>query len=361
MVGAGYDFENMRKRCQAFWEREPTDRPLVAMHVGDWLPVTSYPLGTGALPNGVVTPESLPIDRFVEDNERLYRVHAEAGGDIAWVAVPYWGIPWLEAILGCTVMKSSDVVWSEPWVKDYSELDGVCFSPENPWLKKLLEFTAALVDLSNGRFPVALTLMRGISDLLAALRGPSESVYDLFDHPEQVASLSEGLTGVWIEVANAQMQLIPRFQGGFALGSTWHGWAPGTAGWSQEDAAALWSPILFNQYLLPQMDRIMGNFEFAGVHLHSTTLHPIDQYLTLDSIRLIEINKDIAGPSLPELAPTIWRIQEAGKCVLIWGDFDDNDMEFVRQNLDPCGLCLQIMATSVEHAHHSLEQLSAMD
>ncbi|NIN97371.1 MAG: hypothetical protein GTN93_19880 [Anaerolineae bacterium] len=358
-MSRGYDFEDMKQRCHAFWHMEPTDRPLIAMYVGNWVPGLSYPSGTARMPEDVITPESVPIKEFLADYERLYQVHLDAGGDIPWVAVPYWGIPWLEAILGCQIQHSAGTAWSEPWMKGYEALDTLSVSADNAWLKKLLEFTEALVDLSNRRFPVGQTLMRGISDLVAALRGHTQSILDLYDHPEELDVLIERLTSIWMQVARAHMELIPPFQGGSVLGVVWPVWAPDTAGWTQEDAAALWSPTFFRQYLLPKVRELTSMFEFGGVHLHSPFLYPVEQYLTVDSVRVIEINKDVRGPTLPELAPTIREIQEAGKPVLVWGEFDDADLEFVCQELDPRGLCLQMIARSVEHAHHILGRLGA--
>ena len=50
----------------------------------------------------------------------------------------------------------------------------------NPWLSKLGEVIDALAALANGRFPVAVPLLRGPWDLVCALRGQENAYFDVY-------------------------------------------------------------------------------------------------------------------------------------------------------------------------------------
>jgi hypothetical protein len=64
------------------------------------------------------------------------------------------------------------------------------FDGDDPWVRKAREFLARLTQVSAGRFPLATTLMRGISDLLAALYGSPDFIYTLLDRPNEQSGLS---------------------------------------------------------------------------------------------------------------------------------------------------------------------------
>jgi hypothetical protein len=53
------------------------------------------------------------FDAFRNDYETLYRVHREAEDDFFYVGSAYWGIPWLEAILGCALQVGETSCWGE--------------------------------------------------------------------------------------------------------------------------------------------------------------------------------------------------------------------------------------------------------
>ena len=93
-------------------------------------------------------------------------------GDFIWSSSIYWGIPWVEAALGCPLLLgsyASGSIHAEPLPGFIGPEDIPKFSMNNPWVimaKKFLEGTAKR---SDGRHPLATIRMRGISDLLSLL------------------------------------------------------------------------------------------------------------------------------------------------------------------------------------------------
>jgi hypothetical protein len=296
------------------------------------------------------------IERFLPDYDQLFELHARAGGDIPWVAIPFWGMCWMEAILGCEVRCSEGTIWAEPFLDDWAKLDEVNLAQDNPWFTKLLDFTESLASASGGRYPVGTTLMRGLADLLAAARGHSQAIYDLYDYPEQVDRFIEICTHIWVDVAKAQLDLIPEFCDGYALG-LYQLWAPGPAGWSQEDTVSSWSPELYSRFLENGQREIAKVFEYGGFHLHSPCMYPLDHLLSEEHVAVIEVNYDASGPALGELIPVLRRIQRH-KPLLIWGEFTSDELDLMKSSLSPKGLGLQVIVESAEDAELMLKRLS---
>jgi hypothetical protein len=116
------------------------DRPLLGFYVGSYFPFRRYARSVGRLPEGVVTPDCVVPADYLEDTERLFQTHEQAGGDMVFSAAPFLGMPWLEAALGCTVLADHDQgctralpppgFGANPRVPEFSECD--------PWVAKLL-------------------------------------------------------------------------------------------------------------------------------------------------------------------------------------------------------------------------------
>ena len=59
-------------RCDAYWAREETDRPLLSSWVGTFGVVEHYQHGMASLPNGELRPNDLDFEAFRPDYERLF-------------------------------------------------------------------------------------------------------------------------------------------------------------------------------------------------------------------------------------------------------------------------------------------------
>ncbi|RPI98322.1 MAG: FCD domain-containing protein [Desulfobacteraceae bacterium] len=192
---------------RAFWNREEQPRPLASFRVGDFFFSRHFKAAHGLLePDTPVTPEMLDVAAFLPDYERMFQESETIGQDGFWTAEPFTGIPWMEAILGVPIRAGRESFTSRPWLSSPAEaLEKVRFDPENPWLAKYLEFTAALVQQSRGRFPVGMPIMRGPTDMLGALLGQQEMVLALMlEDPAVMRRLIERVARAFLSVMEAQ-------------------------------------------------------------------------------------------------------------------------------------------------------------
>jgi hypothetical protein len=327
------------------WWRRANDRALVGFSLGSYYPLHRYPRGAAKLPEGLVRPEDVVVADYLDDTDRLYELHERAGGDLVFSAAPFLGLPWMEASLGCGVVadhttgSTRSTPPADPAVPP--------FSSDNPWVRKMLEFIPALVERSGGRYPVGVTLMRGVSDLLAALYGGGDFVLRLIDEPDRARDTIERLTDYWIAFGRCLLDALPMFHGG--TGSFFYSlWCPGRMVWLQEDAVALLSPALYQEFILPADRRIARAFENTIIHLHPTRFIPSRQLVATD-LTAIELHIDHDGPRAEALEEH-YRTILAAKPLLIWGDLTEADIEFVLTRLPRRGLAVNVVVESVERA-----------
>lgn len=340
-------------RFQAF-HRRANPRPLLGFFRGSEYPLFRYPFSAGLPAGRPLQPEDFDVEAFAGDCERLFLEHEACGGEFIYAASAFWGIPWLEAALGCAVVADhgSGSISSLP-PADFRPEALPAFSPDNPWMRLLERMLVALRARSAGRFPLATTRMRGVADLLSALYGGDAFVYALVERPEEVAAVAARLTDFFIACGRLQLGLIPDFHGG--MGSFYyHMWAPPGTVWHQEDAAALLSPRLYREFIEPCDRRIVAAFDQVVIHQHSTGFVPTAQYLDM-GMSVLELHIDTGGPSAEALYQRHLAIL-ARKPLLIWGDLSEADLDWVFAKLPPQGLAVITVVDGPERARELWER-----
>jgi DNA-binding FadR family transcriptional regulator len=336
---------------RAFWALEKQPRPLASFRVGDFFFSRHFQAAHSLLePDKPISPEMLHVSAFLPDYERMFQEAEDLGQEGFWTGEPFTGIPWMEAILGCPIRAGRESFTSRPWLSSPSEaLERVRFDPQNPWLGKYLEFTTALVEQSRGRYPVGMPIMRGPTDMLGALLGQQEMVLATkMADPQVMRQLIERVTRAFLAVIEAQRRLTPPFHGGWSLGF-YHVWTPGPAIWFQDDLSAILSPSIYRQFFLDSARLILAGYEHTAVHLHPTSFFILDELLTLENLKVVEVNKDSGGPSVKEMLPVLAKIMET-RGLILWGDLTIEDLELVRRNLPCRGLCLNVVAPTLAEA-----------
>jgi hypothetical protein len=290
----------------------------------------------------------------------LYRLHAAAQDDFFFVASAYWGIPWMEAVLGCSIFAGRETCWSKPCAGASERImERTVELEDNPWFARLAEFTERLVSLAEGRFPVCAPLLRGPGDCAAAMLGTEAFVTSFMDHPDSVARLLARCSDARSAVIEKLHAVLPDWHGTYAAGGyPSKMWCGRRTAYHQEDSAALLSPRLFKEFLLPVHRRAMAVAEVNFIHLHSACLYPLNILLQDGCYQVLEINLDHkgTGPAPAELAPTLRVIQERSMPLILWGRLEADEWAFMLKQLNPAGLSLQPSAAD-ESELAALEQL----
>jgi 5-methyltetrahydrofolate--homocysteine methyltransferase len=341
--------EEKIKKYLAFWNNDPVERPIVGFSLGGWFSFQSY----GAIQKyrGAerLTPDMLSPEGTFDDYDRIVVPFEEIEDDVIHSVAPFPAFPWLEAMLGIPTRVGNESIWAKEGGFDYRETGKLNLSKDNPWRKKYLEFVSALQDRYGDRYPVGQPILRGTSDMVAALRGSQQMIFDLYDHPQEFQSLARACTDFFIGLVKDQLAITRPFHGGYEVES-FTLWAPGGIVRMQEDASALFSPDLYVKYLQEEDRRIASAFPYDVIHLHSSSLHLLDRFVDVAPQKCIEINKDQGGWGVPRMLPLFKMVQSRGKKLIVRGKLDLADLELLRKGLSPRGLFLQIVIDKPEEA-----------
>jgi hypothetical protein len=344
--GEGMDIPSTQqdkiKKYEAFWENTPLERPLIGFSVGGWFPLQSYrALGSFRGRKGISVDELHP-EEYLADYDRLVASWDGIEDDIIRAVAPLPPFPWLEAMLGASVQVGEEAIWTREGGVAYAELDELDLSSANPWRRKYLEFVAALHDHYRDRCPVGQPILRGVSDMIAALRGASQMVFDLYDHPEQFGHLAKCCTDLLLGLVEEQQKITGPFAGGYEVEQLAL-WAPDRIIRMQEDGSAFFSPTLYVQHLQREDERQASSFPFSVIHLHSSSLFLLERILEVEPLKCIQINKDVGGAEVGTMLPFLKMVQDRGKRLLVRGKLDHDDLNLLRGELTPKGLYLQIV------------------
>jgi hypothetical protein len=348
--------ESLLPRHEGFLRCAKVDRPLLGAWVGGYYPADQFPHGHHAWQVGqLLQPADVRFGAFREDYETLYRMHREADDDFFYVGSAYWGIPWLEAILGCAVHVGETSCWAEArspdrdrqspdWLSESSRSGERRSQGDNAWFRCLLRFSQELLEFAAGRFPVCPPLLRGPGDAACALCGPEAVALALMDGERWVNELLAHCARVRLEVWERLQSVIPAWHGTHAVGGyACRLWAAPTVAYYQEDAAAILNPALFTNHLLPLAHLTKPLADVHFIHLHSSCLYMVDALLADETFAVIEVNLDHPGssPPLAQYLPALRRIQQAGRPLLLWGEIGLSDWELLQGELSPAGLSIQ--------------------
>jgi len=343
-----FPIEDRVARFRRFYQRT-NERPLLGFFVGSDYPLRRYRASDSLPSDRPLVPEDFSVAPYLDDCDRLFDLHEACGGDFIWSASSFWGIPWLEAALGCPSFADhstgSITARCPPAFAGPDTLPA--FNPDSPWMRLAVEFLARMAKRSGGRWPIGTTRMRGIADLLSALYGGSDFILTMMERPEEVKEVCRKLTDFWIAFGRFQLDRIPLFHGG--VGSFYYNlWAPAGTVWHQEDAAALLSPVLYDEFIREHDDRIARAFDGCIMHQHPTKFVPTDFYLEMPFLAL-ELHVDEGGPTAKALHTVHVKIL-AEKPLVIWGDLSAQDLDWIFHKLPPAGLAVITVVASPEQA-----------
>jgi hypothetical protein len=334
-------------RYRAFWRRQDTNRPLTGFTVGGWFPLGDFAAAKRWQGQRWLTPDALLPSDFIDDHERMVREGESIDDDLIRGAGPMQvAVPFLPGMLGCRLRILEESILGQERNLSWEEALGVRLDPGSPWYRTCMAFTDALVERSQGRFPVSHSAEIGPSDIHAVLRGHYQAIVDLVDEPGRSAELTMRAADILRELTEAVWQRVPRYGGGW-FDAQYSLWTPGPIVRIQEDASAVYSPELYRSIVQPADRALARHFANAFMHLHSTSMFLLDAFLEVEELRCFQINLDASGPALGAMIPYFRKVQNAGRSLLIRGSFGPNELRLLMDSLDPRGLFLLIMVKNV--------------
>jgi hypothetical protein len=341
---------------------ENAQRPLIGFTIGAGLDTWSYwqynKAAQALLNRETISPQDIDPTDFIEDQRKYLEFSNRVDDDVCRTALPLASIPWMEAILGCPVFSTEASMKTREILGEAGSLNTKAFDPTNSWVQKYLQFIQVYRQAFADRFPVAQSVLRGPSDLACALLGAEKATLALVMEAEAMHQLLTWVTDQLESFLRLQLAYLPPFYGGYVIGQ-YEIWAPQPAIRIQEDFSVLYSPQLYREFLQPLDERLAAIVPYTLIHLHASSLFLIEQFLNVTTIRAFQVSKDAGTINLAEMIPALQKIQQAGKPLILKGQFTGVDLQLIKENLSLRGLCLQPVVRDLQEAGQMLSVLQA--
>lgn len=221
--------------------------------------------------------------------ENRYRLSNTAFlADTLPMAMPDWGTVTLSTFLGSEPGFSDATVWYNPCLTDDNMNEPLFFSTDQKWWKVQEKVLKETVKRGQGNYLVGCPALTPGVDTLAALRGTEELLIDMLERPEWVK-------GKLTEINKAYFAAVERMYEIIALddGSTPFGyfslWGPRRISQVQCDTAAMISPKMFEEFVIPSLTEQCMWLDHSMFHLDGTQcLCHLDSLLSMDYLDAIE-------------------------------------------------------------------------
>jgi hypothetical protein len=302
-------------------------------HFAAWWRHDGLVLGAWTAPEGECCREAGSDEPVVPSPEVLYSqptlraraLHASLArqrfvADTLPVADPHIGPGSLALLLGAEPEFSVDTVWYHPVLHactDLAAAPSFAFNPGNRWWQITETTIRESLALGKGKYFVGCPdLVEGL-DILAALRDPQTLLLDMLEEPEWVIGKVAEIDAVWREVYQRIYDLTKLEDGSSCYGA-FRLWGSGKTAKVQCDASAMFSPAMFEQFVVPGLTAQCQWLDHSLFHLdgHQALCH-LDALLAIEALDAIEWTPD---PTVPSGGSPAWydlyrRILEAGKSV----------------------------------------------
>jgi hypothetical protein len=306
--------ESIQRFRENFWGRKKADRPPVGVYDERvFLPVNFL---RRPFPRPFVTPEDVTGDRVMTEYEYSFAQRPVTCDDFVSFSAPWRAVPWLEACCGCPVRCAERSLAPQHFVPTLEDLGNVPIPAANGWFERLGLETARLQAQAPFDCYLSPTILRGPSDILAAMRGMEHLFVDLCEDPRAVARAALRVNRVLIAALDLHYSLVQPKRGGFA--HIFGYWAPGKTVVIQEDAMGMCSPAMYRDVFMQGNAEVVEHLgEYVLLHLHSTGCKHYGHVLDIPGIAGVQVATETIGPTLLELAPMLREILEKSRLLLM--------------------------------------------
>ena len=326
------NFENIKKKGEAFWANEAIDRCFLFVSSTE-----------GAQKNFFETND---LKKQWTDFNFRYDGVIKSTSNIKYYAEGFYntfvnfGPGILTACIGGDYEFALDTVWFDKYsiINDWDNAPNLKLNTTSDLWCYATEHTDKFCDKNSGDYLTSMTDIGGNFDVLAALRGTQELLYDLYDYPQKVMSAIKTIQPLWKKTYDHFYNILSTKQGGM---TTWMPiWSSKRYYPLQCDFSAMISPDMFKDYVLEDLRDQAQYLDRSIYHLDGPNEIPHLPYLL--SIKEINAIQWTSGAGNASISDECWfemyrQIQKAGKGLVLLG-VEPLKVENLIKNLSTKGL-----------------------
>lgn len=350
------DWEKSKECFNAFWEHDVADRPLIAVEAP-----REKPLGDGlSLRATKDLAEKWTNLEYRADEFTHYCNNTYFGGDLFPNFFSNLGPGTMSACIGGSYKLGEDTVWFDTvqTIKDWDEFKEFNFDVNSEMWQMLTKMTERFMNNANGNYICGVTDIGGNFDILAALRGTQELLYDMYDYGEEVKKAIDQIRDIWFKVYDEFYNRIWHIQKGI---TSWmplwceDKWYP-----LQCDFSSMLSPEMFAEFVKPALQK---EAQFLGKSIYHwdgpSEIPHLDHLLDIPEINGIQWTAGAGSPNEidPVWYPLFKKIQQKGKNLVLF-HIDPNLLDGFMSEFSPEGVYLHTSAKSQVEADRIIDKVA---
>jgi hypothetical protein len=323
---------------RVFWDKHPDGRPPVGVVNTDiYLPIKYLrrPITHDPVPPDDVVPELV-----MTDYEFAFAQRPVNNDDWIPFTAPWRAIPWLEAWCGCPVRVSAGSLAPEPIYDSGEALRAGTIPADDRWFHCLEQQTRKLAATAPPDAWISPTILRGPSDVLAALRGQVDFFCDLYDAPEIIKETTRRVQRLLLRALDQHFGIVKPKLGGY--GHIFGYWAPGPTIAIQEDVLGQCRPSVYREHFLELSAEVVSHLgAYVVFHLHSTGFQHYRHVLEIPGLGGVQMTIEANGPPLMDLLPVFREVMERSR-LLLFVDHRFDELSAVLRRLPREGLYVAV-------------------
>ncbi len=235
----------------------------------------------------------------------------------------------MAAYLGSDIGFEMDTIWFKECVEDWEDYPDLVFDENNKWFQKHIEVTKQCLELAKDDFYVCVPdLMEGM-DVLAALRGTFNLLYDVSEEPEEIEKRVKQVNDLYFTYYDRFYDLVKNDADGGSAYMVFQIWGPGKTAKVQCDFGSMISDEHFRQYALEGLRKQVQGLDNVVYHLDGKdNVRHLDSILEIQEINAIQWVPGDYGPdgTYEEWDPIYDKAIAAGRSIWVKvysGGFED--------------------------------------
>jgi len=327
------NFEDTKKRMDAFWNKEYIDRCCLSIKL--------YKNN----PEPLVLPKSnYTLEEMRTDSDYVYRRFEHSVKSTIHVAeaipslMPGFGVAAHSCYFGSKLKYAPDTIWFEPVINE-PDINKLIYDETALNIHK--RFTSDLAKRAKGLFMVGGNDHCGIIDALANLRSNDDLLMDLIDYPEFVEAARDKITEVWKKAQREFYDITKESNDGGSSHSWMQTWSRGIHGQLQCDFSVMISAKHYERFVLPELEECTKFYDNSTYHFDGQEqIRHLDILLSVKNLDNIQWTPVAGQPRTSNFIPVFQKIQKAGKGLVLIPELDE--VPVLLKNLSHKGLIIVV-------------------
>lgn len=324
------NWEDTQRRFNLWWKGENKGRPL--MSIVGLKPEAYLPLPDELRPK---TPEDqhLNVDQKVARFRHQCQSREFYGESFPNISLDI-GPGSMAAYLGATPQFSKDTVWYTECVEDWNKIGKLEFNPNDIWWKKHLDMFTRARELVGDDFLLGIPDIIENLDILSAMRGAQNMIFDIMDEPEMVQRRIEEIDDLYFKYYDPMYDLT-KMKDGSCCYTVFQIWGPGRTAKIQCDFSAMISPDQFREFVQPSLRKQCQALDFSLYHLDGPdAIRHVEAVMEIEELNALQWT---CGAGQPDGTSERWypiydQVVKAGKS--LWIQIYDGDVDEWIVNVD---------------------------